>query len=140
MRRGSFAPVGVLLIAALTIFSPVLADGAMHHCADLPNDAKRLACYDAEFGRPAATEAASATDPTRSTARATVTSAVTALELKRNGRFVATLANGQVWAQSELEPAASVVVGDIVTVRPASLGSYLIVTKAGIATRVKRVK
>jgi hypothetical protein len=69
-----------------------------------------------------------------------VTSVIAEVAHQRDGRFLVTLANGQRWAQSELESKASVEAGDTVTVRRASLGSYLFVTKSGIATRVKRVK
>jgi hypothetical protein len=51
-----------------------------------------------------------------------------------------TLDNAQVWAQSEFNSQADVEIGDSVTVRRAAFGSYLLVTKAGIGTRVKRVK
>ena len=51
-----------------------------------------------------------------------------------------TLDNAQVWAQSEINSQADVEIGDSVTVRRGALGSYLLVTKAGIGTRVKRVK
>ena len=46
----------------------------------------------------------------------------------------------QVWAQAEFNSQADVEIGDSVTVRRGALGSYLLVTKAKIGTRVKRVK
>jgi len=45
-----------------------------------------------------------------------------------------------VWSQSEFNSQADVDIGDTITVRRGALGSYLLVTKAGIGTRVRRVK
>jgi hypothetical protein len=64
------------------------------------------------------------------------TSSVTQVSRTANGRFIATLDNGQVWAQLERDTTAEVQVGDQVTVRKASLGSYMMVTRSGVRTRV----
>lgn len=155
--------LGVIL--AIMMVSSVMAADLSHPCARMREDADRLACYDAAFGRPARTmEAIPAPAPIavpsgeqfgftpqkleRDAARegatskqlAAITSEVSAVEQLRNGRFVATLANGQVWIQSETESRATVKAGDAVIIRRAALGSYLLTTKAGIATRVRRVK
>jgi hypothetical protein len=45
-----------------------------------------------------------------------------------------------VWSQTEFNSQADVQVGDAITVRRGALGSYLLVTKAGVGTRVRRVK
>ena len=148
-------------------------------CSDLFDDAQRLACYDAAFGKPSRTPAGGSTSApsvTAPAARSAVTaspsasspapvvraapvapvavpapaaapapaaqplvgtSAVTQVARTANGRFVVTLDNGQVWAQLERDPAAEVQTGDQVTVRKASLGSYMMVTKSGVRTRVR---
>ena len=151
MRQASVGS-GLRLVAALAICSQVHAAGPVHRCAELHDDAERLACYDAEFGKPTAAVPTPASESAekdfglaahgtpQQAEIATVTSVVAAVARKRDGRFLVTLANGQRWEQSELESKASVEAGDTVTVRRASFGSFLIVTKAGIATRVKRVK
>jgi hypothetical protein len=142
MRQRSVGS-GLRLAAALMICSQVHAAGPVHRCAELGDDAERLACYDAEFGKPSAgapTPAPAAGGTPQKPEIASVKSVVAAVTHKRDGRFLVTLANGQIWEQSELESKASVEAGDAVTVRRASFGSYLLVTKAGIATRVKRVK
>ena len=128
-------------------------DEPRHPCAQVHGDTERLACYDKAFGKPA--EAAATTEqfgftgaqlerdsgaPEKPEGPASVTAKVQAVEMRRDGKFVATLDNAQVWSQSELNSKADVQVGDAVTVRRGLLGSYLLVTKAGIATRVKRVK
>lgn len=97
-------------------------------------------------GRP--TAAPTAAKPERAVAKsdapvqttATFTAAVTAFSRLNNGRFVVTLENGQVWQQIEPDAVAEVAVGDKVTLRPAMLGSWMLVTRAGVKTRVTRVK
>jgi hypothetical protein len=160
-------------VAILAVASQVHAQQAPR-CSDLFDDAQRLACYDAAFGKPSrtpaggSTAAPSASAPvTRSAATALPsapasspapaapvavpapaaapalaaqplvgTSAVTQVARTANGRFVVTLDNGQVWGQLERDPTAEVQIGDKVTVRKASLGSYMMVTKSGVRTRV----
>ena len=65
---------------------------------------------------------------------------VTTIEWRRDNRFVVTLDNSQVWQQTETLTTARPMAGDPVTIRAAALGSYLLVTKASIATRVRRVR
>lgn len=71
---------------------------------------------------------------------ASLTAGVTAVTRGRDTRFVLTLDNGQVWRQIETLSQARVSVGDTVTIREASLGSFLLVTSNRIATRVRRVR
>jgi hypothetical protein len=59
---------------------------------------------------------------------------------QRDGRFEVTLDNEQVWRQTESESRAIVAEGDEVTIREASLGSYLLVTSGRVATRVRRAR
>lgn len=129
-----------------SISSDLRAGDAPHTCASLTNDAERLACYDRHFGKPqghtnGASAAMSPRDEERAAAKNfSVTATVTALERRRDGLFVATLDNGQVWSQSELDSRAELRVGETVTVRRGALGSHLLITAAGIGTRVKRVR
>jgi hypothetical protein len=134
------------------------ADEVQHPCAQLRNDTERLACYDQAFGKPPASAAATSPAPNEQfgftekemarnsgpsaapAAPDSVTAAIKSLDRRRDGKFVVTLDNTQVWAQSEFNSQADVQVGDAITVRRGALGSYLLVTKAGIGTRVKRVK
>ena len=148
--------MSVTLIATSGIL--FAADEAQHHCVQLRNDTERLACYDQAFGKPPASAAATSPAPSeqfgftekevaRNTGQSTasiapdsVKAAIKSLDRRRDGKFVVTLDNTQVWAQSEFNSQADVQVGDAITVRRGALGSYLLVTKAGIGTRVKRVK
>ena len=142
-------PGSLLLVAwalLVSTSSDLRAADAAHPCASITDDAHRLACYDRHFGQPqghsnGALPGASPRGEDGAAAKNfSVTATVTALERRRDGLFVATLDNGQVWSQSEVDSRAEVRVGDTVTVRRGTLGSYLLVTAAGIGTRVKRVR
>jgi hypothetical protein len=141
--------MGVALIASTrTLFG---AEDPKHPCAQVRDNADRLACYDQAFGKPANSVAAPAVKfglpakevPQHSgenAAQASVSAVISSLIRQHDGKFVVTLDNAQVWSQTELNSQADVEAGDTITVRRGALGSYLLVTKAGIGTRVKRVK
>jgi hypothetical protein len=141
-----------LILASSTLFA---ADDGKHPCANVRDNTDRLACYDQAFGKPAKSapappeqkfglpekEVPRKGDQSReNAAKDSVAAAVQSLSRQRDGKFIVTLDNAQVWAQSEINSQADVAVGDAVTVRRGALGSYLLVTKDGIATRVRRVK
>ncbi|MEJ0086579.1 MAG: hypothetical protein WDO72_12905 [Pseudomonadota bacterium] len=63
---------------------------------------------------------------------------VVQLSVRSNGRFIVTLDNGTVWSQSQNKSDVRVAVGDNITLRKATLGSYVLVTRDGVSTRVKR--
>lgn len=67
-----------------------------------------------------------------------IAATVVQLSVRSNGRFIVTLDNGTVWSQSQNKSNVRVSVGDDITLQKASLGSYLLVTKDGVSTRVKR--
>lgn len=69
-----------------------------------------------------------------------ITEKVTSVGHRPTGELVVTLANGQVWVQIESGSRAQVGVGQTVTIKKASLGSYLLVPPNRVATRVRRVK
>jgi hypothetical protein len=183
---------------------------ATHPCAALANDAERLACYDAAFGRaagvdarsgdtssgtlsasaapatPAATpssvppavaaaapavaapaavsapspgaglatiepeaafgfneaekkELAPETIKHESEKRPSIESTVTLVSNRRTGEFVYTLANGQIWIQTEADQGGYVRDGSVVAIKRAALGSYKLVS-GSVSTRVRRVQ
>jgi cell pole-organizing protein PopZ len=141
----------------------------MRACATQTDDARRLACYDAtmrgESSTPTtvASAAAAVAAPTaeekfgyrgdvareqleqeeKKTQSAQLEQLVTqikAVSWQPLGEFVVTLDNDQVWAQKRPESSVKPKVGDPVTIKPAALGSFLLVTKSGRSTRVARVK
>lgn len=129
----------VLLFPLCCVPAPTRA-ASPHPCATLENDAQRLACYDRTFGTPEAPRPlpdapgeGSAKSPEKFTA-------VVAKVEWRNGVFIATLDNGQVWMQSERDSRVQIAAQDTVTIRRASLGSHLLSGKQGIAARVKRLR
>ena len=69
-----------------------------------------------------------------------VTDKVTAVGHRPTGELIVTLANGQVWVQIESDSRANVGVGQTVTIKKASLGSYLLIGPDKRATRVRRIK
>lgn len=69
-----------------------------------------------------------------------ITGSIAKVSNRPTGEWVVTLDDGQVWAQIDASSRARLVVGESVTIRKASLGSYLLVTSGGIATRVRRVR
>jgi hypothetical protein len=136
------------LLACGLLFSfcgDLRAAGSSHPCASVTRDAERLACYDRHFGSPqehpnGASSNHSGGDEPGSDKNSSIEAAITVVERRRDGLFVVTLDNGQVWSQSELDSRAEVRVGDTVSVRRGAFGSHLLITTAGIATRVKRVR
>ncbi|MEO8061781.1 MAG: hypothetical protein ABI821_03435 [Pseudomonadota bacterium] len=67
-----------------------------------------------------------------------IAATVVQLSVRSNGRFIVTLDNGTVWSQSRNKSDVRVAVGDNITLKKASLGSYLLVTRDGVSTQVKR--
>lgn len=160
-----------ILVACLSAESSRAAD--VRDCVGIPDDAERLACYDAALGRvagqaavaPAATDrAATATgtavvvdpvaefgltdaqkraqDPERARQALpdSITGTVSSASRQPTGELVVTLESGQVWTQAEVLTKARVAPGDVVTIRKAALGSYVMVTANRVAMRVRRVR
>jgi hypothetical protein len=139
-------------------------------CAALDDPAARLACFDAAFPRasrtspPEATAAAAvaaATDEPPSEARkfglstqqrkaiepkpaqpelTATTAAVKTARRLPSGYLLIGLDNDQVWQQTEIDSHVWLRPGDRVTIRRASLGSYLLDTPAHYSTRVRRLQ
>jgi hypothetical protein len=65
---------------------------------------------------------------------------VTALGSTLDGRFRVTLENGQVWEQLERYPPVQVKVGDRVTLKKATFGSYQLVVPSGLTAKVTQLK
>jgi hypothetical protein len=68
-----------------------------------------------------------------------ITARISAVEYLGN-RFIIALDNGQAWLQVEGEMRVQPTPGDLITVRRAVLGSYLLTGPQKIAVRVQRVK
>jgi hypothetical protein len=158
--------VGGVVAALVVPLSVRAAEPA--RCNDLFDDAQRLACYDAAFGKPVhvgaasgapaapvagvaatATVAATAAAPPASNGGSTsgtaaalpdkFTSSVTAVGKAADGRLIVTLANAQQWLQQEPDTRVEIKVGDTVTLAKMLMGNYGLTTHSGYQLRVKRL-
>lgn len=137
--RKSFGSIAALALLAHLPGVAVQA-AAPHPCTQERDDTARLACYDQAFGPPAAPKPLPDPPPLHAQQLPEKFSAtVTKLEW-RNGLFVVTLDNDQVWIQSERDSRVLLANGDTVNFRRASLGSWLMSSNQGIAARVKRLR
>jgi hypothetical protein len=69
-----------------------------------------------------------------------ISGTVARMGYKPTGELVVTLESGQVWMQIDTGSKPRVKAGDTVTIKRGSLGSYLLVSPTGMATRVRRLK
>lgn len=157
------------LICVLALCVPLLAPAAdkSHGCSRVQDDAGRLACYDAAFGKPVppasrpVAEPAAAPPPApkvearpaavitadkdrkadkEKQPRDRVTAVVAEVSITPRGLHTVTLDNGEVWRQLEPDQAVVIETGDTISLRSGALGSYQLVTKTDVRTRVTRVK
>lgn len=158
--------VGALLATAIVVTvanaagaAPAAAAADAAACTRLDDDRSRLACFDALFPRgsaPVAVREAAAPESVfgvndsvrraRGETLATdgmpemIESTVARLDPLEPGRSRITLANGQVWEQVEPSMRFQPRTGETVTVRQASLGSYLMRASRGAAVRARRLR
>ena len=122
-RMKTIAMSVALIVTTRILFA---ADDAQHPCAHVRNDTDRLACYDQAFGKPRLPRRRLPAAPQRAVrihrkgsgaqhrairgpaAADSVTAAIKSLDRRRDGKFVVTLDNTQVWAQSEFNSQADV--------------------------------
>ncbi|HEX6636435.1 MAG TPA: hypothetical protein VF033_02160 [Steroidobacteraceae bacterium] len=130
-------PIAAAMLLGVLHAIPAAA-ASPHPCTAVQDDRERLACYDLAFGTPAAPKPMP--EPLRAAPPPEKFSAKVSEIEWRNGVFVVTLDNGDVWIQSERDSRVQPEAGETVTVRRASLGSYLLSGRQGIAARVKQVR
>jgi len=155
-------PIAITTLATLLCAAAprLLASESLATCAAIDDDPRRLACYDELAGRAIAAAAPapadadaladfglSATakrerDPERWTREQppSIEGRIAKAERNPNGRFVLTLDNRQVWMQAETKPGIVLRPGDAVTIKRAAMGSFMLVNRYGIATRMRRVR
>lgn len=71
---------------------------------------------------------------------ASITSTLSRISSRPTGELLLTLSDGQVWTQVQTDASFRAREGDTVTIRKASLGSFMMIGPDRIATRVRRVK
>lgn len=122
----------------------------MDSCAVLNEDAARLACFDRELVRrkaPPADNVSTLTCNAPSQAAAVVrpphpqpiTSQVVAVARASDGTFTITLANGQVWEQTDAREGFRVLLHHGVTIAPSLFGSFLLTTDSHQTVRVRQI-
>jgi hypothetical protein len=94
----------------------------------------------AEFGLSESQKRAQNPERAKDVAPDSITGNVAEVGRQPTGGLVVTLENGQVWAQSESLTKARVAPGDEVTIRKATLGSYMLVAPNKVSMRVRRVR
>lgn len=94
----------------------------------------------AEFGLTEAQKRAQDPERARQALPESIEGTVASAGRQATGELVVTLENGQVWTQAEVLTQARVSPGDVVTIRKAALGSYVMVTANRVAMRVRRIR
>lgn len=115
------------------------ADGAASAMPNLER-ASAPTSPEADFGLSEAAKRARDPDAAGPSHPDSITEKVASVGRRPTGELVVTLANGQVWVQIDTNSQARVATGDTVTIKKASLGSYLLVTQSRAAVRVRRTK
>ncbi len=149
------APIGLLLagvaVCAASAGAAALPD-ALQACRKEQDDSRRLACYDREMAQLATApdksiglspEQQRKLEPpeTRTTPKPEVLSSImSAVTQRADGRMVFSLANGEIWVQGEAWERFDVRVGDAVQIKPGLLGSFHLYAPSGLATRVTRAR
>jgi hypothetical protein len=152
--RRPFSGLRITLIALCLSFtglvttSTAMAD--LEACRRIENGAERLACYDQLpnagnttpdelFGLDSRTSEQRLQRELGISAPTSLESTVTEVGRTADGKLRLTLANGQLWLQVDTTP-MKVISGDLVEIRPAALGSYLLRTRTSIrGIRVRRI-
>jgi hypothetical protein len=146
----------LVLLAAQASTADALGD--VRGCMPIADDAERVACYDRALGRRSSAAAAQAA-PAPSAAASeefglseqarreregvdladSIDGTVAAVGRNTANRQVVTLHNGQVWVQAEATTRVRLKAGDVVTIKRAAMGSYILAKPNHGAMRVKRL-
>ncbi|APP79959.1 hypothetical protein ABQZ99_013180 [Xanthomonas hortorum pv. vitians] len=126
-----------------------------HRCASVLEPLPRLACYDASFPPAQAVRAAeasrgvrefghsadevSAAAVARRSSPAQLSATVLAVTYQADGTRTVSLDTQQRWALTEASSRGHLAEGDVIVLRKAAMGSYMLVTAAGVALRARRI-
>ena len=158
IREVALALPAVIGAAVIGVSAASAAElpAAIARCAEVADNLERLTCYDRQnpprqtsvprtaddtFGANADLKRKqAATDPTMPREADRITTKVVRVSDARGGQPQFELANGQVWQQTEHRMDAIADTGDEITINRGALGSYFLVGKSKLSTRVKRVR
>lgn len=145
-----------LALGAVSAVSAAELPESIARCAELADNLERLTCYDRQnpprqVAAPRAPDAAfganadlkrkqAAADPTMPREPDRITTKVVRVSEARPGEIQFELENGQVWQQTERRLESIADTGDEITITRGALGSYFLVGKSRLSTRVKRVR
>jgi hypothetical protein len=113
----------VLVVASIPVVDA--AESGVRACFAEKNDARRLACYDAEVGKMV-------------TGRAD--GHVASVNHKANGLVTVRLDNDEIWEQADDGPDLKLAVGDSVKIERGALGSYWMSGHSSLAIKVRRAQ
>ena len=94
----------------------------------------------AEFGLSETQKRAQDPERAKDASPDSITGTVAQVGRQPTGGLVVTLENGQVWVQAETLSKARIAAGDEVTIRKATMGSYMLVAPNKVAMRVRRAR
>jgi hypothetical protein len=138
--------LGVLLpVMTVPAFAQTGVQDKLMDCANVPDGAQRLACFDAltvELKQASDTSfGAQAAKPVKPAEPDRVSLAVSALDKGADGKLRFTMENGQVWRQVDTTRLPSARKGPwTAEIRKAAFGTFLLSLNNGGAIRVERVK
>jgi hypothetical protein len=168
MTHPVFRPlaVGLLVLTGLVAAPQTRAQGTAHSCAAIADANERLACYDRAF--PPVTGAGTVASQEQLEARRKlaeeefglnprqlfdrkpealqqidpdkVQGTVKSVVERADGQRVVTLENDQVWLLTEVTSRGRLASGDIVTIRDAAMGTYMLLTPKRVPLRAKRLR
>ena len=154
------AVVAFVVAASVSAAAPAAAatelPASIARCAEVSDNLERLTCYDrqnpprqasvplapeASFGEnPDLKRKKIAKDPTLPREPDRITTKVVRVIEPRGGEMQFELENGQVWQQTEHRLEVIAEAGDEITITRGALGSFFLVGKSRLSTRVKRMK
>lgn len=159
MKRLLTTTLGPCLVLLAAQASAADALGDVRACMPIADDAERVECYDRALGRGSTPADAPAAPASRAIASDefglseqarreregvgladSLEGTIAAVGRNTANRQVVTLQNGQVWVQAEATTRVRLKTGDVVTIKRAAMGSYILAKANHGSMRVKRLE
>jgi hypothetical protein len=165
MQRSAMRATQIIAVVALMLplqFTHADLEADVMACADITEDHARLACYDAAISTSGSARSSSPKQPSqpvtaedkfgerRIRAQETpksaapeikeITARITGISRRARGQLVLTLDNDQVWEEKEPSTYFPVKIGDTVSIKARSFGSFQLTAAGGRSTQVMRAR